>query len=122
MSVTVLITGANRGIGHGLLTRALALPNHTIIAAVRNPEHETVKALSALPVADGSKLVVVKLDISIWQDAFDAVKALEAKGIDHLDGVIANAVLYKDMPTLADVKLDDLRTHMETNAFSVVSL
>lgn len=33
----VLITGANRGLGKGLLKRYLALPNHTVIAANRDP-------------------------------------------------------------------------------------
>lgn len=122
MSTNILITGANRGIGRGLLSRFLSLPNHTVVAAVRSPEHETVTTLSALPVAEGSKLIVVKLDISIWQDAFDAVKTLEAQGIDHIDVAIANAVHLTSMPTVNDVKLADLKSHMEINAFSIVSL
>ena len=34
----VLITGANRGLGRGLLERFLVLPDHLIIAANRNPD------------------------------------------------------------------------------------
>jgi len=117
----ILVTGANRGLGKGLLERYLKLPNHTVIAANRNPDHPTSKELSKLPTAKGTKLVVVKLDASFWQDAFDAVKTLEGQGIDHLDIVIANAGVAYCWPTVAEVKLDDLIAHMEADAYGVLS-
>lgn len=43
--IIVLITGANRGIGKGLLEKYLARPNHTVIGTVRDPDHES----SSLP-------------------------------------------------------------------------
>ena len=48
----VLITGASRGIGKGLLELYLAKSNHTVVAANRNPNHTTSKALADLPKAD----------------------------------------------------------------------
>jgi norsolorinic acid ketoreductase len=82
----VLITGGNRGLGQGLVRRYLALPNHTVIAGNRNPAHPTSKALPDLPLADGSKFIVVKIDATVHQDAIDAVKEFEEKhGIEHLD-------------------------------------
>lgn len=122
MSTVVLITGANRGIGHGLLSRYLALPDHTVIAAVRDPSHPTTKALDGLPKANGSKLVTVKIEARQWNDPFAAVKELQAQGIDHLDIVIANAAIANISPLVIDAKEDDLRTHFETNAMGNVSL
>lgn len=118
----ILITGANRGLGRGLLERYLKLPGHTVIAATRNPDHPTSKDLSKLARADGTELIVIKLDASIWQDAFDAVKALQAQSIDHLDIVIANAGVAYCWPLVAEVKLEDMIAHMEPNAYGVVSL
>jgi NAD(P)-dependent dehydrogenase (short-subunit alcohol dehydrogenase family) len=61
----VLITGANRGIGKGLLELYLLKPNHLVIAANRDPEHPTSKALAKLPTADGTSLLVVKIDATV---------------------------------------------------------
>ncbi|KAF9878108.1 aflatoxin biosynthesis ketoreductase nor-1 [Colletotrichum karsti] len=119
----VLITGANRGLGLGLLQRYLALPNHTVIAGNRDPTHKTSKALSDLPKAEGSRLIVVKIDAAIEQDAHDAVKELQAShGVDHLDIVIANAGVSYVWPTAADLKISDLKGHIEPNVYGVISL
>ena len=123
MSTIVLISGANRGLGRGLLQRYLQLPNHTIIAANRNPSHASSADLFNLPTAAGTKLIVVKVNASIWQDAFDAVKTLESKhGIDHIDIVIANAGVSYTWPKVSEVKLEDIVAHVEPNAYGMVSL
>ncbi|XXG99374.1 hypothetical protein Hte_005711 [Hypoxylon texense] len=122
MATIVLITGANRGIGHGLLKRFLQLPNHTVIAANRNPDHPTSQALSKLPTAAGTKLIVVKVDATVWQDPFDAVKSLEAQGVDHLDIIVANAGVSYVWPTVAEVKLEDMENHYRPNVYGYVSL
>ncbi|ROW17240.1 hypothetical protein VPNG_01224 [Cytospora leucostoma] len=120
---TVLITGANRGLGLGLTQRFLKDTNNTVIAAVRSPEHETTKALSDLPKGSGSKLIVAKYDATVEQDAFDLVKELKEKhGIKQLDTVIANAGTAKLHPLVKDVKRQDIQEHIELNAYSVVSL
>lgn len=122
MSTVVLITGANRGLGRGLLARYLALPNHTVIAANRNPDHPTSRDLSGLPMAEGSRLVVIKIDARVWNDAFDAVKTLGAHGVDHIDIVVANAGVSYIWPRVADVEEEDMRANFEANAYGVVSL
>lgn len=120
---TVLITGANRGLGQGLLQRYLALPNHTVIAGNRDPTHATSQALNDLPKADGSKLIVVKIDATVEKDAHDAVKELqETHGITHLDIVIANAGISYALPTVADLKIADFQAHMEPNVYGVIAL
>lgn len=122
-TTNVFITGGNRGLGEGLVRRYLGLPNHIVIAGNRNPEHPTSRALWDLPVADGSKLIVVKIDVTVQQNAFDAVKELEEKhGIDHLDVVIANAGICNAMPSVFDLKLSDLKAHNEANVYGFISL
>ncbi|CAA9962822.1 hypothetical protein CFE70_006248 [Pyrenophora teres f. teres 0-1] len=119
----VLITGPNRGIGLGLTERFLAEASHTVIAAVRNPAHPTVQALQKLPTGPDSRLLIVKLDASIEQDAKDAVSELQQKhGIQHLDIVIANAGIGYIYPTVAEVKISDIKAHMEPNVYGVVAL
>ncbi|KAF6843893.1 aflatoxin biosynthesis ketoreductase nor-1 [Colletotrichum musicola] len=119
----VLITGANRGLGKGLLQRYLALPNHIVIAGNRDPAHPTSKALSGLPTAEGSRLIVVKIDACVEEDAHAAVKELrESHGIEHLDVVIANAGVCYIWPSVAEVKISDLHAHMQPNVYGVVTL
>lgn len=122
MATIVLITGANRGLGKGLLERFLKLPNHIVIAANRNPDHPTSKALFKLQTVEGSKLIVVKVDATVWQDPFDAVESLGSQGIDHIDIVIANAGVSYIWPFVADVKLEDMEVHYRPNVYGYVSM
>ncbi|KAI0883617.1 NAD(P)-binding protein [Annulohypoxylon maeteangense] len=119
---TVLISGANRGLGKGLLTRYLAKPNHIAIAANRNPENATSKALAELPKGQGSRLVVVKLDASIEADAAKAVKQLIAHGVDHLDIVISNAGVSYAWPKVSDITTEELQGHLIPDLFGLVWL
>lgn len=118
----ILVSGANRGIGKGLLERFLAKPNHIVIAANRDPEHATSKALFTLPTGTNSRLIVVKVDASSGTDAFEAVKQLVAQGINHIDVVIANAGISNVFPKVEDLKMSDLQAHLTANVFGVVWL
>jgi NAD(P)-dependent dehydrogenase (short-subunit alcohol dehydrogenase family) len=123
MSLTVvLISGANRGLGKGLLELYLARPNHIVIAANRDPTHATSKDLTNLPTDTGSRLILVKVDASNESDALEAVKQLSAEGIDHLDLVIANAGISYTWPKVSDLNISDLQAHIETNVYGVVWL
>ncbi|KFY87282.1 hypothetical protein V500_07085 [Pseudogymnoascus sp. VKM F-4518 (FW-2643)] len=113
----VLITGANRGLGEGILKRYLAKPDHIVIAANRNPDHETSKALADLPKGPGSRLIVVKIDARSETDASTAIQELKDQGIDHLDIVIANAAFIIPFVKIEDATLDDLRANTETNIY-----
>ena len=119
----VLITGANRGIGKGLLQRYLAQPDHTVIAANRDPQHPTSQDLIQLPTGQGSRLITVKIDATQEQDALDAVRALkELHGVQHLDVVIANAGISNIYPSVAELKISDIQKNMETNVYGVIRL
>lgn len=122
LPTVILISGANRGIGKGLLALYLAKPDHIIIAFNRNPEHATSKALVDLPRGEGTRLIVVKADVSVETDAAEAVAQLVAQGIDHIDTVIANAGIATVFPKVSEVTIADMRTHMEINVFGVISL
>ncbi|KAI1413718.1 NAD(P)-binding protein [Hypoxylon sp. FL1857] len=119
---TVLISGANRGLGKGLLERYLARPNHVVIAANRNPEHPTSKALAELPKGQGSRLIVVKVDASVESDAAEGVKQLIEQGVDHLDIVIANAGVSYAWPKVSEIKTSELLGHLTPDLFGVIWL
>ena len=122
VSTVVLITGANRGIGKGLLELYLAKSHHTVIAANRDPNHPTSKALLDLPKAEGTSLLLTKLNATVPTDAVDAVKDLASQGINHIDILIANAGIAYIWPTVADVKINDIQKHFETNVYGVIYL
>lgn len=121
-STVVLITGANRGLGKALAERYLARDNHTVVAAVRDPDHPTAKTLADLPAGRNSRLVVVKIDSTAEADALEAVGSLSSRGIDRLDLVIANAGVAQTFPSVSELKVADLQRHIEPNVFGVVWL
>ncbi|RYP05676.1 hypothetical protein DL764_003646 [Monosporascus ibericus] len=121
-SKIVLISGTTKGLGKGLLEIYLAKPNHTVIAANRDPEHASSKALHHLPTGTGSRLIVVKVDASVESDASEAIKTLNSQGIDHLDLVIANAGIANKYPKVSELRISDLLDHMTPNVFGVVWL
>ncbi|GAB1317998.1 hypothetical protein MFIFM68171_08208 [Madurella fahalii] len=119
---TILITGANRGLGLGMAKKFLSLPNHTVIAANRDPTHPTSQALSDLPKGDGSKMVVVKYDAAIEQDAFDVAKQIQEQGVTHLDIVVANAAIVKHYPLVKDAQRSEILEHYQVNVLGPITL
>ncbi|KAI1807859.1 NAD(P)-binding protein [Daldinia bambusicola] len=118
----VLITGTNRGIGKGLLGFYLAKPNHLVIAANRDPEHPSSKALLELPRAEGTSLIVVKIDATVRTDPQEAVETLRSQGIDHIDILIANAGIALSWPKVRDVDTDEIQKHIVTNVYGFLWL
>ncbi|KIV97876.1 hypothetical protein PV10_01577 [Exophiala mesophila] len=90
-STNILISGANRGLGKEFVKQYLARPNHIVVGTVRNVKSADALDLLNLPTAEGTKLVLVKIESTSTTDAFEAVKELQAQGIWKLDVVIANA-------------------------------
>ncbi|KAL2863958.1 NAD(P)-binding protein [Aspergillus lucknowensis] len=119
----VLITGASRGIGRGLLEQYISKPHHTIIAANRDPSHATSQELTALPTAEGTVVKLVKLDATSETDGAVAAETLRASwGIEHIDILIANAGIAFVWPKIDDVRIEDIKAHFETNVFGFVRL
>ncbi len=118
----ILITGGNRGLGKGLVERYLAKPDYTVIAATRNPEKPTSRALFDLPKGDRSRLLMIKIDSTIQTDPAEAVKLLEKEGIESLDIVVANAGISECHPFVSGLDVADLQRHIVTNVLGVVWL
>lgn len=122
-STTVLITGATRGIGLGLVTRYLDRSNHLVIAAVRDPSGASSKALESLPRASGASLIIVKIDLTSPTDPSDAISQLTSThGIDHLDVVIANAGIAEAAAQVSQIKVEDFERHITANVYGFVWL
>lgn len=123
MSSTWLITGANRGIGKGIVSQLLARPNTTVIAALRDIADTTAKDLGKLPAASGSSLIIVKIDALSDTDAKDAVNSLRSQyGIQQVDVVIANSGILDQWGPVSEVTPEDLRKHFEINTIAPIKL
>jgi len=103
MGQTILVTGANRGIGLELV-RQLKARGDEVIAACRRSSAE----LDALGVR-------VEPEVDVTSD--DAVAALDARlGDQRLDGVILNAGVLRG-GDLDDLDFDVIREQIEVNTF-----
>ncbi|KAJ5939636.1 hypothetical protein N7466_002770 [Penicillium verhagenii] len=121
-STIVLVTGANRGIGRGILEIYLKKPNHTVIAATRDPGHPTSQSLAHLPTAEGTRLHVIKIDATSSTDPQDAAQELATKGITCVDILIANAGICLLWPRVSDVKVEDIKQHVDVNIYGFIHL
>ena len=79
MSKTVLITGANRGLGLALVEKFAKRENHVIVAAVRDPSNESARKVREVGTAQGTKVVVVKIESDVHASGFGAVEELRGK-------------------------------------------
>ncbi|ROV87035.1 hypothetical protein VSDG_10023 [Cytospora chrysosperma] len=119
----VLITGANRGIGRGLAETFLSRPNHTVIGAVRDFKSPTAESLKAFKAAEGSSVILVKIEGVSETDADETVKVLAAEhGIHSLDIVIANAGIANVWTRVEGIDIKDMREFFEVNTYPVVRL
>jgi NAD(P)-dependent dehydrogenase (short-subunit alcohol dehydrogenase family) len=118
MSQTILITGANRGIGLAL-TAELLKGGHYVLAATRTPEkgHELWK----LREAHGEMLEVLQMDVTS-EESITAeesnVDVLAAK----LDVLVNNAAVFPEEgdESIFDMELEHFREAFETNVLGVI--
>ncbi|OCF37390.1 hypothetical protein I317_04505 [Kwoniella heveanensis CBS 569] len=101
---TILITGANRGIGYAL-TEAYLKKGYRVIAAVRD--------VAKAPKLDG--LIVVKIDSASTTDPKEAVEQLQSQGIAHIDIIVANAGISSHYKAVKDIQLDAFQEHHIVN-------
>ncbi|GKU08559.1 toxin biosynthesis ketoreductase [Fusarium langsethiae] len=119
----VLITGASRGIGRGLLEHYLSLTNHFVIAGLRDTKHENSTALQDIPCGPGSKLIVVKIDNASPSDAKDATITLQKEyEIHHIDLVIANAGICEHLVPIKNADVTELNHLLTVNTWSLLHL
>ncbi len=107
---TILITGANRGIGLGLVKNYLAHGAH-VIATCRSPE----KA-NALKSLDSSPLEIMRLDVTDQTSIEELLSKLNGRPIDVL---INNAGIFGGHPQgLSDCSLADWAHVLKTNTIA----
>ncbi|KAH6630097.1 hypothetical protein B0J18DRAFT_89862 [Chaetomium sp. MPI-SDFR-AT-0129] len=107
----------------GFVQTFLSRPSTTVIAAVRDPSHETSQGLASLPVGAGSKIITIKLDSSVASDAADAVATLQKEhGIEALDIVIANAGINIGGTSIRQTTAANTLEHFKVNTIAPVLL
>ncbi|TGO34212.1 hypothetical protein BHYA_0207g00100 [Botrytis hyacinthi] len=105
----VLISGTNRGTGKGILELYLSKPSHTVIAANRDPNHPSSKALADLPTAEGSSLILVKVDATVSTDALE-LNQLDMPNSAYAPSKVAvhwlTKAIHREEPTLIAFPID----------------
>jgi len=124
MTYNVLISGANKGIGYAFVTKYLSRPNTTVIATVRQPHNPEAARLNELPKAEGSSIVIVKVESTSDTDAREAISSLGSHQINHLDLVIANSGLFAihAFVEVSKMQTKDLMEHFDVNTAGTVRL
>ncbi|KAK7941585.1 uncharacterized protein PG986_013972 [Apiospora aurea] len=123
-----LVTGANRGLGLGLVKALLARPQATVIATARNDEtaaglrQDLSQTTTPTPVANGSRAEVVVLDLSTAPTPEQVLAAIPLTLVDRVDVLISNAGRMVPMLPIADAAAPDLRAAFETNAIAPLAL
>ncbi|XP_065589451.1 C-signal-like [Cyrtonyx montezumae] len=120
---SVLVTGANRGIGLGFVQHLLALPNppEVVFAACRDPKGQRAQELQKLASKHRS-LVIVPLEVTDPA----SIKAAAASVGEHLKGLglnllINNAGIVREI-TLDNETLKDMSEVYTTNTISPLLL
>ena len=109
-SKTVLITGANRGIGLGLVRHYLD-EGWNVHAVARGESSELAIFAGSHP----DQLVLHQLDVT----DFGAIDALAAElGQDALDVLVNNAGIYSDNQQFGALNYDDWRHVLEVNTLA----
>ncbi|MAT15130.1 MAG: short-chain dehydrogenase [Planctomyces sp.] len=109
---TVLITGANRGIGKSFLDHMLKAGAEKVYAGVRNPD-----AMTDVVEASGGKVIAVQLDLAN-ADTINSV----AGSIDRIDLVINNAGVLKVATPFSDDVFDSLDYEMDINVKGLIRM
>lgn len=113
MSKVWFVTGANSGIGAGVVNAALQA-GHRVVATGRNME----KLRAAFPNADNQSLALVQLDVTEEGQAYAAVaKAVELFGA--IDVLVSNAG-FCVLGNFEDLSAADFERQMATNFYGAV--
>lgn len=107
---TVLVTGANRGIGKAILEEALRRGAKKVYAAVRN-----VDSASPLVAEHGDRVVPVRVDL---EDPSSITAAAQAAS--DVDVVVNNAGVLKKSKVLDADAIDSLQYEMNVNVYGLM--
>ncbi|TIA46381.1 putative NADP(+)-dependent dehydrogenase [Aureobasidium pullulans] len=123
MTYNILISGTTKGLGRALVEKYLGRPNTLVVATVRDPSTSEATSLQDLPKAEGSDLIVVKIEARSDTDGLEAVNTISSK-LSHLDLVIANSGFYTvpAAPQIAKIAPSDLLDHVNVNTAGTIRL
>ncbi|QDV12750.1 putative oxidoreductase [Rosistilla oblonga] len=107
---TVLVTGANRGIGKAILEEALHRGAAKVYAAVRN-----VDSAASLVAEHGDKVVPIRIDL----DDPSSITAAAETATD-VDVVINNAGVLKTSSAVAADAVESLQFEMNANVYGLL--
>jgi NAD(P)-dependent dehydrogenase (short-subunit alcohol dehydrogenase family) len=114
---TILVTGANRGLGFGLV-KALAARGDRVLAACREPERAS--ALQALPFASRKDIEIYRMDIT---DGASVAAARALVGDRPVHGLIANAgVIGPQRQSTLDMDFDGFLDTLAANTLGPLRL
>ncbi len=111
-STTVLVTGANRGIGRAIVEEAIARGAAKVYAAVRNVD-------SAKPLVDefGDRVVPIRIDLEDPSSIVDA-----AKVATDVNVVVNNAGVLKTASAVDDHAVESLQYEMNVNVYGLIRM
>ena len=115
--LTIIVTGAGRGIGHELVLQyAKAHKDNVVFAAVRDSKTKAVQALSAYP-----NVHIVHLDVSDEASIRASVKEVE-RVTQHVDVLVNNAAVVGDADSADPCKVSGAAFNalMNTNVTGVL--
>jgi NAD(P)-dependent dehydrogenase (short-subunit alcohol dehydrogenase family) len=112
----VLITGANRGLGLGLVSSYLQRGEH-VFAGCRNPEE--ANKLHDLQDENQDLLSLVRMDVTD-ESSLEAAYQVVRKETSHLDILYNNAAINLGDETILTVQADHLLSTLQVNAVSAV--
>lgn len=117
---TVLITGANKGIGFEA-AKQLAKLGYFVYIGSRDKANG-LKAVEELKTLGFTDVDTLEIDVTNTQSVEKAKEELQSK-IPQLDILVNNAGISGTMPQNAsEVSLDNIRTVYETNFFGVIQV
>ena len=120
MGQTVLITGANRGIGLALAAE-LSGHGHLVVAGCRRPAEAA--DLNDLAQKNAGQIRVLELDVNS-EDSVSAAAAQMGKEAEALDLLVNNAAVFPEEgnESIFDMDLQHFREAFETNVLGVVRM
>ncbi|TWU23277.1 putative oxidoreductase [Novipirellula galeiformis] len=107
---TVLVTGANRGIGKAILEEAFRRGVAKVYAAVRNTD-----SASPLVAEHGERVVPIRVDL----DDPKSITAAAATATD-VDVVVNNAGVMKISSAIGDDAIETLQFEMNANVYGLI--
>ncbi|KAI5892419.1 NAD(P)-binding protein [Schizophyllum commune H4-8] len=108
-----LVSGANRGIGHAIVTQLAARSDAIVFAGARNPAGAT--DLQALAQANPDRFHILKLESADKDNNVAAVEEIK-RIAGHLDVVIANAGIGEGFEAATGISPQVMLKHYEINS------